>query len=70
MARNPAVLLALGVGLSAAILVWSVTRSSSAALRALATMCAEIFLTVIVAYLVARFVAMRGLHWLGMQLLW
>jgi hypothetical protein len=31
-------------------------------------MCAETFLTVGVEYLVARFVAMPGLHWLDMRL--
>jgi hypothetical protein len=65
MTTEAAVLLALGVGLSAPILVWSITRSRSTSPRALATMCAEIFLTVVVAYLVARFMAMPGLHWLS-----
>jgi hypothetical protein len=57
----------MGVGLSAPILVWSVTKSRSTSPRALATMSADIFLAVLVAYLVARFVAMPGLHLLGIN---
>lgn len=65
MTTNPAALVALGIALSAPILVWSATRPRPDTARALVTMCAEIFLTVVLAYLVARFVAMPGLHWLG-----
>lgn len=62
---NPAVLVAMGVGLAAPFLVWSATRPRPDTARALTTMGAEIFLTVVVAYVVARFVAMPGLHWLA-----
>lgn len=65
MTTDPAVLVAMGVGLSAPFLVWSTTRPRTDTARSLAVMCGEIFLTVVVAYLVARFVAMPGLHWLA-----
>lgn len=67
MTTDPAGLLGLGVARTAPFLVWSATGSGPDTARALATRCAEIFLTVM-AYTVARFVALPGLHWLEMLL--